>query len=213
MGITAVWIPSPSKGNWGIIDMGYGLYDHYDLGNYDQKGSVETRFGSRSELETMIATMHDTTSNQSKIEVYADIILNHIYGSDENAEANPAVKQYVFDEAFRYESQFTPYPTNEITWVIPNADAGDYFIKIKGYCLDFNASSATRGYDLQIDYMNSGFNHNYSWEREPNNEGEQANSFPASGATIRAFINDINDIDEFKVTAPAGNNMTLSTFR
>lgn len=46
LGITSLWIPAPSKGNWGIYDMGYGVYDHYDLGNYDQKGSVETRFGS-----------------------------------------------------------------------------------------------------------------------------------------------------------------------
>src|SRR5690606_14022250 len=139
MGITALWVPSPAKGNWGITDMGYGIYDHYDLGNYYQKGSVETRFGSRSELETMMAAMHDTANHQPTIEVYADIILNHIYGSDENAEPNPAVKQYVFDEAFRNGSQFTPYPTNEITWVIPNAAAGDYYLKIKGYSLDFSA--------------------------------------------------------------------------
>jgi alpha-amylase len=85
MGITALWVPSPAKGNWGIFDMGYGIYDHFDLGNYEQKGSVETRFGSRSELENMIAAMHDTAHNQPIIKVYADIILNHIYRSDENA--------------------------------------------------------------------------------------------------------------------------------
>ena len=209
MGITAIWVPPPSKGNWGIIDMGYGLYDHYDLGNYNQKGSVETRFGSRSELESMMAAMHDTAHQQPKIEVYADIILNHMYGSGENAEANPAVKQYVFDEAFRNGSQFTPYPTNEITWIIPNATAGDYYIKIKGYCLDFNAPAATRGYDLQIDYQQTGFNQNYSWEAELNGGQGQANNFPASGETVRAFIDDINDIDEFKITAPGGENIII----
>ena len=49
-GVTGIWTPAPSKGNFGIHDMGYGVFDHYDLGNYDQKGAVETRFGSRAEL-------------------------------------------------------------------------------------------------------------------------------------------------------------------
>lgn len=209
MGITAIWVPSPAKGNWGITDMGYGIYDHFDLGDYDQKGSVETRFGSRSELEIMIAGMQDTTNHQAPIEVYADIILNHIYGSDENAEANPAVKQYVFDEAFRNGSQFTPYPSNEITWVLPNARAGDYFIKIKGYCLNFDTAADNRGYDLQIDYQNSGFNEIFSWEKEPNNGDGQFNAFPASGASIRAFMDNKSDVDEFKVTAPGDQNIII----
>ena len=53
-GITGLWVPCPAKGNWGITDMGYGIYDHYDLGNYFQKGSTETRFGSRQALTNML---------------------------------------------------------------------------------------------------------------------------------------------------------------
>ncbi len=108
IGITGIWIPSPAKGNWGIYDMGYGIYDHYDLGDYNQKGSVETRFGSRQELQSMISAMHDTSNGKPKVEVYADIILNHMYSSDEDAEVNPAVKQYVFDEAYRNGQQYVP---------------------------------------------------------------------------------------------------------
>src|SRR5688572_22282694 len=55
-GIRALWMPPPSKGNWGIVDMGYGLFDHYDLGAYNQKGSTETRFGSKAELLSMLST-------------------------------------------------------------------------------------------------------------------------------------------------------------
>lgn len=209
IGITAIWVPSPAKGNWGIFDMGYGIYDHYDLGNYDQKGSVETRFGSRSELESMLAAMHDTAGSQPKIEVYADVILNHIYGSDENAEPNPAVKQYVLDEAFRHGSQFTPYPSNEITWVIPSAAAGDYYIKIKGYHLDFSAPTETRGYDLQIDYQKSGFSDAFCWEEELYNDGQEALVFPESGETVRAFITNSNDIDEFKITVAGEQDIII----
>ncbi|MEQ9307008.1 MAG: alpha-amylase family glycosyl hydrolase, partial [Marinoscillum sp.] len=129
-GITGIWVPSPAKGNFGIWDMGYGIYDHYDLGNYNQKGTTETRFGSRAELESMISTMHT-----NGIDVYADIVLNHVYTSEDDDESNPAVKEYVFDEAYRNGQQFSPYPTNEIVWVIKNATAGDYYIQIAGYHL------------------------------------------------------------------------------
>lgn len=209
IGITGIWIPSPAKGNWGITDMGYGIYDHYDLGNYDQKGTIETRFGSRQELESMISAMHDTNNGQPKVEVYADIILNHMYSSDEDAEVNPAVKQYVFDEAYRNGQQYVPYPTNEIKWVIENASAGDYYIKFKGYYLDYAVSHQERGYDIQIDYNNTGFVSDYSWESEPNNGNGETNTFPASGETVRAFINEEGDVDEFKVTAPGGKDIII----
>ena len=38
-GITALWIPPAYKGNSGINDVGYGVYDLYDLGEFDQKGT------------------------------------------------------------------------------------------------------------------------------------------------------------------------------
>jgi alpha-amylase len=209
IGISGIWVPSPAKGNWGIYDMGYGIYDHYDLGNYDQKGSIETRFGSRQELESMISAMHDTSNGQPKVAVYADIILNHMYSSDDDAEVNPAVKQYVFDEAYRNGQQYVPYPTNEIKWIIEDAAAGDYYIKFKGYYLNYSASYQERAYDIQIDYNDTGFGTTYSWESEPNNGNGETNNFPGSGQTVRAFINYEGDIDEFKVTAPGGKDITI----
>ena len=104
-GISSLWTPIPAKGNWGIVDSGYGIYDHYDLGNYDQKGTVETRYGSRAELEKMIGAMHDVGIN-----VYSDVVLNHLYGGDENQEANPVVTEYV--KAGKGE----PYPESDIRW-------------------------------------------------------------------------------------------------
>src|SRR5919199_952724 len=73
-GFTAIWTPPPSKGNFGIYDMGYGVFDHFDLGRYAQKGTTETRFGSRTELSNMIFTMH-----QQGLEVYTDTVLNHVF--------------------------------------------------------------------------------------------------------------------------------------
>lgn len=207
MGITSVWIPAPSKGNWGIYDMGYGVYDHYDLGNYFQKGSVETRFGSRAELESMVAAMHDTINGKPYIDVYADIILNHMYASDENAEPNPVVKQYVFDEAVRHDKQRVPYPTNEIKWVVPDAKAGEYLIRIKGYHLDYSLPAESRGYDIQVYFEEFVSDAGYSWESEYS--AEKPLRFPQSGHTIRAFIDDETDIDEYIVLGSGKNDLVI----
>lgn len=207
-GINGIWIPAPSKGNWGIVDMGYGIYDHYDLGNYNQKGTVETRFGSRQELENMISVMH-STANGPKINVYADAVLNHVYSNDENEEVNPAVKQYVFDEAYRNGTQYVPYPTNEIKWVIPNASPGDYYIKIDGYYLDYAASYKDRAYDVQIDWTGAGFSSTYGWESEPNNGGGDTDDFGASGTTMRGFIGYQGDIDEYKVSLTSTHDIII----
>lgn len=63
--ITGIWTPCSVKGNWGVVDNSYGIYDHNDLGNYNQKGTVETRFGSRVELKQMIAVMHQSPKYRS----------------------------------------------------------------------------------------------------------------------------------------------------
>ena len=113
-GISSLWTPIPAKGNWGIYDSGYGIYDHYDLGNYEQKGTVETRYGSRAELGLMIATMH-----KAGIKVYSDVVLNHLYGGDENFEANPAVTAYAKGGLRLGEAKAghgEPYPESDIQW-------------------------------------------------------------------------------------------------
>jgi alpha-amylase len=203
-GFTALWVPPPSKGNYGIYDMGYGLFDHYDLGNYNQKGSTETRFGSRSELNSMISTLHS-----NNIHVYADIILNHIYTNEDQLEDNPAVKQYVFDEAYRSSTQYQAYPTNEITWKILNAAAGDYYIQIDGYLLDWGASYTQRGYDVFIDWTGASPGGTQSWESEPNDGGGQFNIFPASGRTVSGHMQSSSDIDEYKITLSSAHDIVI----
>ncbi|WP_300439065.1 alpha-amylase [Christiangramia sp.] len=74
-GIDAIWLPPASKAQNGPFSMGYDPFDYYDFGDYDQMGSVETRFGSRNELESLISTAHN-----NNISVIADIVLNHNSG-------------------------------------------------------------------------------------------------------------------------------------
>jgi len=78
-GFTALWLPPACKAaNMGGMSMGYDPYDFYDLGNIDQKGSVETWFGSQRELQELINEAH-----RNHIQVYADMVLNHTNGADE----------------------------------------------------------------------------------------------------------------------------------
>lgn len=209
-GFTGMWLPSPSKGNFGIYDMGYGIYDHYDLGNYNQKGTTETRFGSRAELEAMIDSMHN-----NGIEVYADMVLNHIYtdgdyySTNNDLESNPDVKDYVFDQAYRGGVQYQSYPTNEITWVIPNAAAGTYYIQIDGYNLDWGAAKTERGYDVMIDWTGGGATTTTAWESEPNNGSGNYNTVSSSGTTTRGHMDNSTDIDEFEITLSSSSDIVI----
>ncbi len=80
-GITAVWLPPAYKGAAGGLDVGYGVYDLYDLGEFDQKGSVRTKYGTRDEYLAGIKAAQD-----AGIEVYADVVFNHKLGADGSEE-------------------------------------------------------------------------------------------------------------------------------
>ncbi len=76
-GFAAVWFPSAVKGGGGSFSMGYDPYDHYDFGDYNQKGTVETRFGSKAELKNSISIFHNLG-----VQVFADAVLNHMQGGE-----------------------------------------------------------------------------------------------------------------------------------
>src|SRR5690625_1526205 len=69
-GIDALWLPPMFKGT-SQCDVGYGIYDLYDLGEFDQKGTVRTKYGTIEELRELIDELH-----KHEIKVYADIVLN-----------------------------------------------------------------------------------------------------------------------------------------
>ncbi|HZJ10912.1 MAG TPA: hypothetical protein VFD39_14535, partial [Trueperaceae bacterium] len=45
-GFTSLWLPPAYKGAGGGYDSGYGVYDHFDLGEFDQRGTVRTKYGT-----------------------------------------------------------------------------------------------------------------------------------------------------------------------
>ncbi len=78
LGINAVWLPPAYKASSGGVSTGYDVYDLYDLGEFDQKNSVRTKYGTKEQYIRAIETLHDRG-----IMVFADIVLNHKAGADE----------------------------------------------------------------------------------------------------------------------------------
>ena len=81
-GIGSIWLPPVSKAQNGPFSMGYDPTDYFDFGDYNQNGTIETRFGSKTELVSLITKAHT-----EDMQVYADIVLNHNSGGQ--LESNP----------------------------------------------------------------------------------------------------------------------------
>src|SRR5665647_2510319 len=58
IGITLVWMPPATKGT-GTNDVGYGVYDLYDLGEFNQKGAIRTKYGTKEEYLAAIQELHN----------------------------------------------------------------------------------------------------------------------------------------------------------
>ncbi len=76
-GITMVWLPPAYKGAAGNQSVGYDVYDMYDLGEFEQKGAVATKYGTREEYLAAVRALQ-----ACGIEVLADVVLNHRMGAD-----------------------------------------------------------------------------------------------------------------------------------
>ncbi len=104
MGITAVWIPPAGKGTTGGYSIGYDVYDNYDLGEFDQKGSVRTKYGTRDELIAAAGAIH-----RAGLKLYVDAVLNHMGGADEKEKimvrrVNPDNRNEFISEPFEIEA-------------------------------------------------------------------------------------------------------------
>ena len=89
LGINYIWLPPAYKGSSGTNDVGYGVYDLYDLGEFDQKGSIPTKYGTKDEYLNAIKIL-----KENNINVLADIVLNHKLGADECEEVLAIQEDY-----------------------------------------------------------------------------------------------------------------------
>ncbi len=85
-GFTALWLPPAYKGMSGVNDVGYGVYDFFDFGEFTQKGSRRTKYGTKEEYQNCIDEAH-----KANLQVYADVVLNHKMGADHQQLVNDVV--------------------------------------------------------------------------------------------------------------------------
>ncbi len=108
-GFDIIWLPPAYKGANGASDVGYAVYDLYDLGEFDQKGSVRTKYGTKDEYVGCVQALH-----AEGISVIADIVLNHRIGADgteqvmaEEFSADNRLKQLTGEESIEAWTRYT----------------------------------------------------------------------------------------------------------
>ena len=104
MGFTAIWLPPAYKGASGSNSVGYDVYDLYDLGEFDQKNSIMTKYGTHHEFLQAVKNVH-----KAGMHFYADIVLNHKGGADEKEQVvvkrvNPDNRNEMVGDEFTIEA-------------------------------------------------------------------------------------------------------------
>lgn len=101
-GIKKIWMPPAFKGV-SSADVGYGIYDLFDLGEFDQKGTVRTKYGTKDQYFSAIAEL-----KKHGIMPMADVILNHKAAADhketfEVVEVDAEDRTEIISEPFEIE--------------------------------------------------------------------------------------------------------------
>ena len=63
LGISHVWMPPAFKAT-NKDDVGYGVYDLFDLGEFDQKGTVRTKYGFKEDYLQAIQALKRNSPHQ-----------------------------------------------------------------------------------------------------------------------------------------------------
>lgn len=113
LGITGLWLPPANKADE-PVDEGYAAYDLWDLGEFNQKGSIRTKYGTRLGLELAIRELHS-----QGIKVFYDAVFNHRMGGDEkemvpfaSGNSNEAITQFELKGRDKYYSKADEWQWN-----------------------------------------------------------------------------------------------------
>jgi hypothetical protein len=185
-GFKTVWVPPPSKGFAGSQDMGFGIQDYYDLGEYLQSGTVRTRHGNRAQLDNMINALHS-----NGLLVMADLVLNHRAGAG-------AQQLEDCDDGNGLQLRFTDFDVASNRSPMNNWDFHPNFI----HC-DLNAPYHDRSFFEDLCYFNflnpvlDPLAPNNGWYHGPHNLGRVGDSLIVWG---RYLLDDVG-FDELRLDA------------
>lgn len=70
-GYDSIWLPPPAKGG-SVYSIGYDLFDPFDLGDKNQRGTVATHWGTKEQLVQAVQMAH-----RFGLRIYFDNVMNH----------------------------------------------------------------------------------------------------------------------------------------
>ena len=162
MGFDGIWLPPAYKGVKGLNEVGYAPYDLYDLGEFDQKGTIPTKYGTKDEYLDCIKTL-----KKAGIAVYADIVFDHFMGADAKEDVS-AIKYCPKNrnEAISEEEEILAW--TRYTFPGRNQKYSDYIWTWKNFSgVDFDErrkdhgifNFQRKGWEQQVDQENGNFDY------------------------------------------------------
>ena len=159
VGFTAVWLPPAFKGAGGKDELGYGVYDPYDLGEFDQKGSIRTKYGTRSEYLDAIEKFQKVGIN-----VIVDVVIDHLLSGD-NIES---IKATAYPKDDRTYAKGELFDVNVYTHFAYQARQGKY-CNFEWHSQHFNATDYNADYPEDCSsilvFEGKSFDSFVSWEK------------------------------------------------
>lgn len=158
-GIDMVWLPPAYKGAAGNKSVGYDVYDTYDLGEFMQKNSVATKYGTKDEYLQAIDAFHD-----AGIEVLADVVFNHRMGADETEDVT------VVETAYHDRNYVVSGEKNILAWTkFTFPGRGDKYSSLKLDSTYFTGTDWDEKNKQKGIYLFKGKNWNKATDNENNN--------------------------------------------
>jgi len=163
-GINTLWLPPAYKGAGGSNDTGYGVYDLYDIGEFDQKGSVRSKYGTKDEYIDAIAEAH-----KNNIEILADIVLNHKGGADETEwvkavkvdpedRNNKISKEYDIKAWTKFNFPVRNNKYSDFKWNWSHFDGVDWDENKRESAI-FQFTGLGKGWDAEVDEENGNYDY------------------------------------------------------
>jgi len=204
-GFTYLWLPPTSRSASGNCSMGYDPKDLYDNGGY---GQGATRFGTESQLNTLLSSL-----DAAGIKSVADVVYNHRDGGD--WQENPAVRDYImnYPNNSNCSGGITPYPVNgKVRYILElggssGNEAGDYYLKLASASGQGGFNGKT--YKISAFTNQVGGNGVIENEDEPNGGGDCGEG--SKTLNLGTEVHGVEDVtggcntDEYKITIAASD--------
>ena len=131
-GFTYVWLPPFVRSSFGSGSNGYDPKDLFDLGEF---GLGPTQFGTRADLDSLIAEF-----NHFGIKAVADVVYNHRDGG--LPEDNSAVEGWIENyNSTKISNGDNPFPSDRVRYILPiggstTRNSGTYYFKVRSASLN-----------------------------------------------------------------------------